>query len=79
MKTIRCGVNCQYWTSPRYFHIVVDENETPEEVEKIALELALQEASFDFWIEEEVLTHEEDDEEDRKYDEDFIHFHPSDG
>ena len=53
MRIIKCGVRCQYWNSPINFEIEVDDNATEEEINEQLFEVAIQEASFDYWIEDD--------------------------
>lgn len=53
MRIIKCGVHCQYWNSPINFEIEVDDNATEEEINEQLFEAAIQEASFDYWIEDD--------------------------
>ena len=52
MKTIKCGVNCQFWNQNLYFEIEVDDNATDEEIREQLVLAAIEEASLDCWIEE---------------------------
>ena len=50
MKTLKCGVRCQYWNRPIEFEIEVSDDATEEEINEELQAIAMQEASFDCWI-----------------------------
>lgn len=50
MKTLQVGVRCQYWDRPEFVNIEVADDASDEEIEREALEAAVQTAGFEFWI-----------------------------
>lgn len=52
MKTLQVGVHCKYWDRPEFVDIGVADDASDEEIERDALEAAVQTAGFEFWIDQ---------------------------
>ena len=52
MKTIKCKVRCQFWNRAEEFEIEVADDATEDQIEDEMREVALDVASFNFWIDD---------------------------
>lgn len=53
MRTIKCGVRCEFWDHPKEFEVQVPEEAPEDQIETEILCAAIDAAKFEVWREDE--------------------------